>query len=367
MQIISILLLCGIAYLNAAPTPSPDYREKYDHLLMEMINERIRSGEAFIEHLAHQVKEFETTKNESVRVHIVSELEFILPLVKGADHYFENELKKTGLDLLEKYSVNKAKALADLIVKLLTEVQTLVVKKPTSQLFAEADKPDYRKEYDQLLYRTIQEHIARADGSLLMLVRQLDEYLKTKSADLKTRIIEEIDIITPLLKIAEEHSKGQLKRTDLNHIERFLYEKAADEVDLLIKHYTQIENQVKTGHALYEVVFAATVDWRSEYDRLLFELVEENTKRADGFLVKLQRQFNEYQETKNKELLQNINLELEFTHPMVTRVVEMAEKELKRTDLNHVERYLYEKVRDEATILNKHFTALAAELKKISP
>ena len=115
-------------------------------------------------------------------------------------------------------------------------------------------------------------------------------------------------------------------------------------------------------------VFAATAapvtDWRNEYDRLLFQMIEENVRRADGFLVELQRQYNEYRTTKNKDLLERVTREVEFTVPMVKRGIEMAQKELKRTDLNNIERYLYEKVRDEATILNKHYTQLEVDIKK---
>ena len=121
---------------DAAPTTeAPDYREKYDHLLLQMIDERIKSGEAFIEHLAHDYKEFQAHKQEDTRQHIVKELEFILPLVKGADQYLVGELAKKGLDLLESYTIQKAKATADLVIKLLTEVQTVVSKKASSREF----------------------------------------------------------------------------------------------------------------------------------------------------------------------------------------------------------------------------------------
>jgi len=90
------------------------------------------------------------------------------------------------------------------------------------------------------------------DGLLLGLNRQLEEYQKTKNADIKTRIIGEVDRVLPLLKTAESNAQRELKRTDLNHLERFLYEKAADEVALLIKHYTAIETAVKGIATLFE-------------------------------------------------------------------------------------------------------------------
>ena len=117
--------------------------------------------------------------------------------------------------------------------------------------------------------------------------------------------------------------------------------------------------------------FAATTasparDWRNEYDKLLFELIEEQTRRADHFLVELQRQYNEYKEggSKNKDLLARVEREVEFSAPLVNRSIESAETELKRTDLDQIERYLYEKLRDEAKILQKHFNQLAVDIKK---
>jgi len=107
----------------------------------------------------------------------------------------------------------------------------------------------------------------------------------------------------------------------------------------------------------------APVDWRAEYDRLLFELIEMNVRRGDELLVRLQRQVNEYKQTKNKEIATRVAEEVDFTLPLIKGAQEHAQRELKRTDLNQVERYLYEKVNDEATILVKYYTALEKEVK----
>jgi len=368
MKLICLVLVFAIAYIDAAPTEAPvDYREKYDQLLIELINDRIRQGEQFLQHLSKQLDEFRKTKSEEVRENINKELDFILPLVKETDKYFENELKKTGLDLSERYIIEKAKSEADIITAILTEVQKEVAKKP--EFFAATSSPlDYRQEYDRLLYQTIEEHIVRADGALLGLNRQLEEYTKTKSADLKARILSEIELMKPFLTLAEENAQRELKRTDLDTLERFLYEKAADEIALLLKHYNQIETAVNAKPVNFiffaDPSAAPVVDWRSQYDQLLFAFIEENVKRADDFLVHLVRQVNEYQKNKDKALLERIVEEIEFTLPFVKRAIETAETELKRTDLDQIERYLYEKVRDEATILNKYYTALETEVKK---
>lgn len=373
MKFLALIVLCATAYLNnAAPTEAPvDYREKYDHLLMELINERIREGERFLEHLTHQLKEYQTSHKEEQREHIEREVDFILPIVKGVEQHFEVELKKPGLDMLERFSIEKARDEGQLVIKALTEIKKAVTKATaattkSSVFFAVTEKPvDYRNEYDRLLFQTIEERIQRADGMLLGLNRQLQDYQKTKSADTKAAIIREVDFMLPLLKMAADHAEHELKRTDLDHIERFLYEKSQDQVKLLIKHFTQIEAAVKGTSALFEF-FAATeapVDWRSEYDRLLFELTEQNVRRGDELLVRLQRQVNEYKQTKNKEIADRVIREVEFTLPLMKGAQDYVQKELKRTDLNHVERYLFEKVNDEATILVKHYTALEKELK----
>jgi len=373
MKLFTVVLLCSTIYLTyAATTAKPeDYRDKYDHLLMQVIDERIRNGERFVEHLSQQLVEYETTKKPETREHILREITFILPMVKGIEGHFEVELKKTGLDAIERYATERARDEAQLIIKTLGEIQAAVgaAPKPATKaplFFAETAKPvDYRNEYDRLLFQTIQEHIGRADGLLLGLNRQLQEYQKSKSADVKARIVAEVEGILPLLRGAEGHATTELKRTDLNDLERFLYEKSHDQILLLIKHYTQIEAAVKAPALAFEY-FAATaapVDWRAEYDRLLFETIEGHIRRGDFELLRLQREFNEYQQTKNKEIVDRIVREVDFTLPLIKGAQTHAVTELKRADLNQVERYLYEKVNDEATLLIKHFTALEKAVK----
>jgi len=104
---------------------------------------------------------------------------------------------------------------------------------------------DWRSEYDKLLFETINGHIVRADELLLSLNRELVVYKKAKNATIKAHIIQEVDTATALLKAAQTHVVTELKRTDLDYMERFLYEKAQDDIGLLLKHYAAIEAAVK--------------------------------------------------------------------------------------------------------------------------
>ena len=108
---------------------TPDYREKYDHLWLEWVNERIREGERYLEKISHQLDDWKKTHNETERVRIATEVEMVLGSVKASLSRFETELKNPNLNLLEKYSLEKVKAEGDVVLKLLTEVQKTVAKK----------------------------------------------------------------------------------------------------------------------------------------------------------------------------------------------------------------------------------------------
>jgi len=73
----------------------------------------------------------------------------------------------------------------------------------------------------------------------------LNEYQKTKDKEVRDRIIREVEREIPMLKGSQQQAVRELKRTDLNHVESFLYQKSNDQIGLLIKHYTQIETAVK--------------------------------------------------------------------------------------------------------------------------
>lgn len=224
-----------------------DYRQLYDHLLMETINEKIREAERFLERVSHQLVEFQTTKNEEVHAQIIRELNFVLPMLAGIEHHFDEELKKTGLNEFERFFIEKAKNEAILLKHALTLVENAVKVHtvPANTAYFAAESTDWRQAYDALLFSFINDHIARADAELLRLQRELKEYQTTKNAEIKDRIIGQVEREIPMLKATQEHAVRELLRTDLNHIERFLYEKSNDQTALLIKHYTAIEAEVK--------------------------------------------------------------------------------------------------------------------------
>jgi hypothetical protein len=79
------------------------------------------------------------------------------------------------------------------------------------------------------------------------LQREFKEYQTTKNKELKDKIVREVETEISLLKATQEHAVRELQRTDLDNVERFLYEKSRDQTGLLIKHYTQVETAIKSA------------------------------------------------------------------------------------------------------------------------
>jgi hypothetical protein len=232
------------------------------------------------------------------------------------------------------------------------------------------------------------------------LQREIKEYQKSKDKELKDKILNQVNREIPMLKTTQEHAVRELQRTDLNHIERFLYEKSKDQTEILIKHFTQIQTEInkvvvvrsaeeceslriekkiyltnnfyndkKLKFYLFIFIFLvfappeAPTDWRQAYDQLLFSFINEHIQRADFGLLRLQRELKEYQTTKNKELKDKIVREVETEISLLKGTHEHAVRELQRTDLDHVERFLYEKSRDQTEILIKHYTQIENAVK----
>jgi hypothetical protein len=76
------------------------------------------------------------------------------------------------------------------------------------------------------------------------LQREIKEYQTSKGKELKDKILDQVNREIPMLKTTQEHAVRELLRTDLDDIERFLYEKSRDQTQILIKHFTQIQTEM---------------------------------------------------------------------------------------------------------------------------
>ncbi len=80
---------------------------------------------------------------------------------------------------------------------------------------------------------------------MLELTHQIEEYEKTKDKDLQARIISELDTALSFMQGILAHLNREVQRTDLDLIERFIFETSRDDVQILIKQFTEVEKKIK--------------------------------------------------------------------------------------------------------------------------
>jgi len=358
-----LISLCFVALSIDAADPPVDFQQLYDRLLLEAINERIQQGEQFLERLVHQLKEYQTSKSAQLRDRILEDYNYITPLVQALDHHFQTELKRTDIDILQKFAYEKADAESKIILEALRSVKAevdKVVANPATQVNVTVD---WRQEYDVLLFEMVEERTSLGDAVLLRLQSELTEFKKTNSTTVKESIIDQVDIISPLLREARVNILKELNRTDLNNLERFLYEKANDQIQILLKHYTHVETVVKNATLVANYTVENGTNYRENIDTLLLELIDTNAERADRILLRLFRDYQQYLNTKDKAILNSIVNEIDFTTPLLQAIKVRTTEALTRTDLNDLEMFVFEKANDEINLLVKHFAALEKDAK----
>lgn len=92
-----------------------------------------------------------------------------------------------------------------------------------------------------------QDKTKEAERHLIQLQHQIDEYEKTKDKELKAKIISEIDTALPFMQGVLAYLDREVKRTDLDLLERFMFEAARDDVHILINQLTAVETKIKAA------------------------------------------------------------------------------------------------------------------------
>lgn len=104
--------------LGAAPSPAPgDFRNEFDRLMMIMIQDNIAKTEHFLHSLDEKMAELEKTKTKTLQAEILREINIAVNLIEGAKAHLERELKRTDLDLLEKFNFDSGVASITVLVK----------------------------------------------------------------------------------------------------------------------------------------------------------------------------------------------------------------------------------------------------------
>ncbi len=160
--------------------------------------------------------------------------------------------------------------------------------------------------------------------------RQLNEYKQTKDKSLVERIVSEVEFTTPFIKMAQEYAQRELKRTDLDHIERYLYEKSNDEATILLKYYTAIQKEVKPVYYFELEQFYAPEDRTAD------------VRAIEGKFADISHEVHQYQTTKTDDAKTKIIADIEAELPKVKALIKDLETQLETTH-GIVERFRLER------------------------
>lgn len=116
--ILAFAALCvAVALAQPRPTPSKgDFRNEFDHLLVSTALSRFHEFEDRLLHLQAEIDHLKVSKSKAEQERIVRELELGINFLSGAHDALDRELKRTDLDLLERFNFESALAVGKVIL-----------------------------------------------------------------------------------------------------------------------------------------------------------------------------------------------------------------------------------------------------------
>ncbi|KAH9405890.1 PREDICTED: mite allergen Blo t 5-like [Rhagoletis zephyria] len=103
-----------------------DFRNEFDHLLVSTLMEGMYKGEQHLLRLSEEIAHLESTKTKVEQDRIVREIEVTVAFIEGGARVVEQELKRTDLNILERFNFEEVQALSKLLVKDLKEAEVKV-------------------------------------------------------------------------------------------------------------------------------------------------------------------------------------------------------------------------------------------------
>ena len=109
-----------------------------------------------------------------------------------------------------------------------------------------AKSPNFRTDYDKVLFAFVEEHVLRAEEKLFDAQQDVYMYQAQEPKDplLKEKIISEIDRELVILEETLAETVTQSKRTDFSDFETYIVARLNGDVSLLIKHFTHLKSTV---------------------------------------------------------------------------------------------------------------------------
>jgi len=90
---------------------------------------------------------------------------------------------------------------------------------------------------------------------------------------------------------------------------------------------------------------------------------QDKTREIENRLIGLQHQIDEYEKTKDKDLKAKIISELDVAIPLMQGVSAYLDREVQRTDLDLLEKFMFTAAKDDVQILIKQLTEVEKKVK----
>nr|AAX34050.1 Sui m 5.01 allergen [Suidasia medanensis] len=123
MKFVLILATCLVAVLAADKN---DFRNEFDFLLMQTMEHNMHRGEQMLLALTEQIAHLEESKNKEEKEHIIRELETIIAMIFGSHSVLERELKRTDLNILERFNFESMLKVTQVLAKDLKDAEAKV-------------------------------------------------------------------------------------------------------------------------------------------------------------------------------------------------------------------------------------------------
>ncbi|XP_027198975.2 uncharacterized protein LOC113793187 [Dermatophagoides pteronyssinus] len=108
--------------------------------------------------------------------------------------------------------------------------------------------PNFRKEYDQLLFGFVEDHIYRSEAQLIMLYDHFDQYLTNKTDQMFEFLQDEVNNQIIILGQTKQNNNDYYHaRNDWNQLETYLVQKMENEMNLLLTFFQKLLDDMKNS------------------------------------------------------------------------------------------------------------------------
>lgn len=111
---------------DAADVKPGDFQQEFDQLLAEWAREKVTEGEILLARLSHELTLFRQNPTKAEQEKLTGEIDSALAHLNGINHYLVEEVKRTDLDVFEKFTFDTLRVSSEILAKDLAHAEAEV-------------------------------------------------------------------------------------------------------------------------------------------------------------------------------------------------------------------------------------------------